>query len=213
MRASKTAIIILGRPGSGKDTQAEILAEKFGLVRVVSSKLIEKALKSKKPGVELEEKYYNLEKERRLQRSGSLNTPAFVSALVRSEIKSLANRGKGIVMSGSPRTLRELRDELPFLKKIYGESIYIFNVEISPDVVYERNLKRHRKDLPELDTREVIKKRLAVFNDETFPVIKQLKSKKLIVDINGEQKRLKIHQDILKVLKNAWQLQSKAKKK
>lgn len=67
--------------------------------------------------------------------------------------------------------------------------------------------------MPELDTRKMIKKRLLVFNWETLPVIKYLKSKKLIIDINGEQKIMKIHQDILEILKNIWKLQSKAKKK
>ena len=213
MKDFKITIILLGRPGSGKNTQAKLLAKKFGLVHIISSKIIEKVLKSPKISVKLEKRIYNIKKERRLQRSGFLNTPEFVSALVRAEIKSTAQRGKGIVMSGSLRTLRELKDELPLLNKLYKKNVYIFNVKISAQEVYVRNLKRHRKDLPELDTKKIIKKRLIVFNRETAPVIKNLKSKKLIVDINGEQKIMKIHQDILKILKNTWQLQSKVKKK
>ena len=73
MKDFKIAIIILGRPGSGKDTQAELLAKKFGLVHIISSKLIEKVLKSREKNVKLEGKIYNLEKERHLQRSGFLN--------------------------------------------------------------------------------------------------------------------------------------------
>lgn len=195
MKAFRAAIIFLGRPGSGKDTQAELLVKKFGLVHIVSSNLIKAALKGKGA---------NVEKERRLQKSGFLNTSKFVSALVRTKIKSLAGRGKGIIMSGSPRTLIELKDELPLLKKLYGGNTYFFHVAISPKEVYARNLKRHRKDFPELDTRKVIKKRLAVFNRETLPVIKYLKSKKLIFDINGEQPIAKIHRDILKILPKAW---------
>jgi len=214
MRASKIAIILLGRPGSGKDTQAELLAKKFGLVHIISSKIIEKVLESPEGSVKLEGKIYNLEKERYLQRrSGLLNTPAFVSALVKSEIKLIARRGKGIVMSGSLRTLRELKDELPLLNRLYGKNVYIFHVKISPKEVYIRNLKRRRKDLPELDTKKMIKKRLAVFMKDTWPVIKLLKKQKRIIDINGEQKIMKIHQDILKVLENTWQSRSKAKKK
>lgn len=209
----ETAIILLGRPGSGKDTQAELLAKKFGLIHIISSKLIEKVLKSSGENVKFEGKIYNLERERHLQRSGALNTPAFVSALIRSEIKSAARRGQGIIMSGSPRTSEELKDELPLLDELYGKNTCFFHIIISPKEVYIRNLKRHRKDLPELDTRKMIKKRLLVFNWETLPVIKYLKSKKLIIDINGEQKIMKIHQDILEILKNIWKLQSKAKKK
>ncbi|MCX6813862.1 MAG: nucleoside monophosphate kinase [Candidatus Azambacteria bacterium] len=200
MRASKIAIIFLGRPGSGKDTQAELLAKKFGLVHLISSKLIEKVLKSRGKNIELEGKIYNLEKERRLQRSGFLNTPEFVSALVKFEIIRMAKSGYGIIMSGSPRTLGELKDELPLLDKLYGKNIFFFQVIISPREVFIRNLKRQRKDLPELDTRKMIKKRLAVFMKDTWPVIKYLKSKKMIIDINGEQKIMKIHKDILNKL-------------
>ena len=199
MKGSKTrspigeiAISILGRPGSGKDTQAELLAKKFNLVHLKSGEIIAAALKKRKGA--------SIEKERRLQENGFLNTPEFVSALMRAKIESTANRGRGIIMSGSPRTLIELKNELPLLKKLYGENVYFFHVAISPKEVYVRNLKRHRKDLPELDTREVIKKRLAVFSHETLPVIKYLKSKKLIFYINGEQPIAKIHKDILKIL-------------
>ena len=194
MKGSKIAISILGRPGSGKDTQAELLAKKFGLTHIISSKLIKAALKGKNA---------KIEKERHLQRSGFLVSSKFVSALIKVKIKSLAGRGRGIIMSGSPRTFLEIKDELPLLKKLYGENTYFFHIAISPKEVYIRNLKRRRKDLPELDTRKIIKKRLAVFNRETLPVIKYLKSKKLIFDINGEQPIAKIHKDILKFLSKA----------
>ena len=202
MITSKIAVILLGRPGSGKDTQAELLAKKFGLVHIISSKIIEKVLKSRRKNVKLGGKIYNLEKERRLQKSGFLNTPEFVLILIRSEIKSVARYGKGIVTSGSPRTLKELKDELPLLDKLYGGDIHFFHVIIRPKEVYIRNLKRRRKDLPELDTREIIKKRLETFNRYTWPVIKLLKKQKRIIDINGEQKIRKIHKDILKILKS-----------
>lgn len=201
----KIAIIILGRPGSGKDTQAELLAKKFGLVHIISSKIIEKALASKAKSIKLERKIYNIEKERRLQGSGYLNTPTFVSALMKNEIKKTANRASGIIMSGSPRTLREFKEETPMLQKLYGKNnIYFFHVRISPKEVYVRNLKRHRKDLPELDSRKIIKKRLAVFTRDTWPVIELLKKQKRIIGINGEQPIIKIHRDIVAALNRIW---------
>ena len=85
--------------------------------------------------------------------------------------------------------------------------------EINPKEVYIRNLKRHRKDLPELDSRKIIKKRLEVFTHDTWPVIKLLKKQKRIIEINGEQKIMSIHSDILRALNKTWQSQSKQKKK
>ena len=201
MRVSKIAIIILGRPGSGKDTQAELLAKKFGLIHIISSKLIEKVLKSREKSVKLEGKIYNLEKERGHIHSGALVNFNFVAALINNEIKKVSRQNKGLIMSASPRGLIELKKEIPLLGKLYGrDNIYFFHVVISPKEVYVRNLKRHRKDLPELDTRKIIKKRLETFNRYTWPVIKLLKKQKRIIDINGEQKIMKIHRDILKIL-------------
>ncbi|MDP2946406.1 MAG: nucleoside monophosphate kinase [bacterium] len=207
MRASKTksplrgiALILLGRPGSGKDTQAELLAKKFGLAHLMSSKIIEKSLKGKKKNIFLDGKKYDAEKERKILRDGRLTTLTFVSALIKNEINKAAKGKRGIVMSASPRSLVELHEELPLLDKLYGKDIYFFHVIIKPKEVYVRNLKRRRKDLPELDTRKIIKKRLETFNRYTWPVIKLLKKQKRIIDINGEQKIMKIHRDILKIL-------------
>ncbi len=209
-----SVIIILGRPGSGKDTQANLLAKKFGLVHIISSKIIETALVNSKKNVKFEGMEYNLEKERRNIHSGALVNFNFVAALINNEIKKVSRQGKGLILSASPRNLVELKKEVPIIEKIYGkDSVYFFNIVISPKEVYIRNLKRHRKDLPELDTKKIIKKRLEVFNRYTLPVIKLLKKQKRIIEINGEQKIMKIHLDILRALNKTWRSPSKAKKK
>ena len=200
MRVSKIAIILLGRPGSGKDTQAELLAEKFGLISLVSSKLLERAFSGSKRTVTLEGKIYDVAKEHRHMHGGALVNFNFVSNLVNDEIRRVARSGKGLIMSASPRSKTEAKKELPLLHKLYGDKVFIFHVYISPREVYVRNLKRHRKDLPELDTREIIKKRLETFNRYTLPVIRKLEREKKIIEINGEQKIMKIHKDILKIL-------------
>ena len=201
MRAFKIAIIILGRPGSGKDTQAELLAKKFGLVHIVSSKIIKKTLVSKQKEIKLDGKIYSVQKEQKNLHNGRLTTFTFVSALISNEIKSNFKKKKGIIMSGSPRSKTEFKKELPLFKKLYGDkNTFIFHVWISPKEVYIRNLKRHRKDLPELDTKKVIDKRLKMFNKYTLPVIKLLEKQKKIIEINGEQSIMKIHLDIIKVL-------------
>lgn len=200
MRVSKKiAIIILGRPGSGKDTQAELLAKKFGLVHIISSLVIRKALSSRRKTLRLHGRIWNVEKQKQLQKNGALVSFHFVDALIRNEIKKVAARNQGLIMSASPRSKTELKEEWPMLKKLYGEkNIFVFHVRISPKEVYIRNLKRHRKDLPELDTRKIIKKRLKAFNRYTLPVIKLLEKRKKIIKINGEQSIMKIHLDIMK---------------
>ena len=124
------AIIILGRPGSGKDTQAELLAKKFGLIHIISSKLIEKALTFSKKNLKFGGKEYNLEKERQNIHSGALVNFNFVAALVSNEIKKVARQGKGFITSGSPRSLTEIKTEFPLIESLYGwGNMYIFHIK------------------------------------------------------------------------------------
>jgi len=162
--------------------------------------LLERAFSGSKRTVTLEGKIYDVAKEHRHMHGGALVNFNFVSNLVNDEIRRVARSGKGLIMSASPRSKTEAKKELPLLHKLYGDKVFIFHVYISPREVYVRNLKRHRKDLPELDTREIIKKRLDAFNRYTLPVIRKLEREKKIIEINGEQKIMKIHKDILKIL-------------
>ena len=92
-----TAIIIIGPPGSGKGTQAELLAKKFGLVHLDS-------------GAYLEQVVYNprfknnkeIQRERKLFETGKLLTPSWVLEIVGGKIKELAKAKMGVVLSGSP---------------------------------------------------------------------------------------------------------------
>src|SRR3989338_8248277 len=83
----KWVVILIGPPGSGKGTQAEMLAEKFGLFHLESSKVIAH--------------------EREAWKSGQLTNPELVRAWMLEEIRSLYRKGMGIVLSGSPRTMFE----------------------------------------------------------------------------------------------------------
>ena len=51
------------------------------------------------------------------------------------------------------------------------------------------------------DTKEGLKKRLLVYENETVPVIEYFKEKDLVVEIDGEQAVEKVFEDILKELK------------
>ena len=87
----------MGRPGSGKDTQAELLAKKFGLIHIISSKLIEKVLKSREKRVKLEGKIYNLEKERAYAQDGALLILLILSRrLLSTKLSRKLLAGKGV---------------------------------------------------------------------------------------------------------------------
>ena len=146
-----TAIIIYGSPGSGKGTQAKLLADKFGLIHFDTGKYIEQVVHDSK-----NKKNKAIQKQRKLFDSGILCNPSWVLEIVSEKIRQLAKIGFGIVFSGSPRTLYESFGDLPdrrasksqsglidVLEKYYGKkNIFIFSIDISDKNSIKRNGNR-----------------------------------------------------------------------
>lgn len=229
---NKQIIILFGPPGAGKGTQAELLADKLGYYHFESSKVIELCFKNESPEktFEIEGKSYKIEDEKNKWEQGLLNSPPFVVFLMVEKIKELAEMQKSIIFSGSPRTVYEAEREIPLLKELYGQGNIIFIlIEITAETTIFRNshrriceLIRHsilfNKETEQLtkcpldgsklvrrkglDDPEVIKKRLEIFKDQTFPVLKRAKKEGLSVKkVNGEQTVSDVFEDVLKVVK------------
>ncbi len=223
----KWVVILIGPPGSGKGTQAELLADKFGLVHLETSKLGEAKINDQ----ELVKSDPEVAEAKRLYDMGQLFPPPWTVKLVAEKIKELSEKNRGIVFSGSPRTLFEAEAELPTLEEFYGkENIKIFNIELSEHSSVERNSNRricekNRHPIPDfpefktltecpkdgskliarplLDaTTEKIIFRYKVYLERTQPVIVSLKERGYkITEINGDQLIDKVFKDIVDNLK------------
>jgi len=217
----------MGPPGSGKGTQAELLAEKLNIFHLETSKIIETNLKDIKKNdfLVVEGKKYFLIEERKKRESGELMSPPLINFWIKCKTKELKKEGEGIIFSGSPRTLYEGERLIPFLKKIYGnKNIKVILLEVSPEESIWRNshrktceLMRHpilfTKETVKLtkcpfdgsklmfrkdDTPEIIKERLKEYGKRTFPLIKLFKKEGLEVKkVNGEQSVADVFNDIL----------------
>ena len=208
---NKSVIIIIGSPGAGKGTQAELLAEKLSLYYFETSKILEGTFSEagKREFVKVEEKKYFLEKEKELWEKGMLCSPPFVSFLVKEKIKKLQKMGENLVLAGSPRTLYEGKQIMPLLEKLYGKNnIKIILIEVSAKESIFRNSHRRICSLmrhPILYTKETknlkicpldgsklvrrkgldrpatIKIRLKEYKERTIPLVKYFKGRKLKV--------------------------------
>ena len=136
--------------------------------------------------------------------------------------------GRGIVISGSLRTLKESKIILPELERLYGkDGITIFYITLSEAESIQRNSSRricqlNRHPIPgfpqyrdlvacpqdgsplitrELDKPEIIKERYGVYLEDTAPVLDYLRAGGYkVIEINGEQPIEKVTEDILKHL-------------
>lgn len=166
------AVFILGRPGSGKDTQADILADKLDLIRVSTSDL----LKEKLYGPDADKDPETI-KEREIFESGLLCTPSWVLNVIKDFIKEKAEMnfdGKnGLIFSGSPRTLYESENLIPFLVDIFGkDNLFPVYLDITEEVGIARIIERNKINPRPLDEGEdKLKLRTKEFYEKTWPAI------------------------------------------
>jgi adenylate kinase len=224
-------IILMGPPGAGKGTQAELLAERLNLFHLETSKILEENFREKTKGeILIEGEKYSFLKEKKLWEEGKLCSPPFVTYLTIEKIKELKKAGKNLVLSGSPRTLYEAERVIPVLERLYGKkNIRCLFLEISPAETIFRNSHRRICELMrhpilylkenqrlrrcpldgsrlikrgKLDKPETIKVRLKEYKERTLPVIEYLKKRKIKVEkINGSPPPAIVFEEILKKLK------------
>jgi len=190
----KIVVVLYGAPGSGKGTQANLLAGKLGLFHFDSGKFLEEIVHDpKRQGEKI------IRRERKLFDSGVLNTPSFVFREVAKEVRRIERADWGIVFSGSLRTRYEAERLTPILERLYGKkNIFIFELTVPQDRSIRRNSARlictvcgyilltafypvkHPKHCPvcagkfyrrSLDKPAVIKERLREYEERTMPMI------------------------------------------
>lgn len=194
-------VILLGPPGAGKGTQAEILVERHGFFHFETSKVLEEALRTHKPNefVDVSGKQYRYGDEKKLFDAGALCTPEVVASLVEQKIRQLASKGNAIVFSGSPRTLFEARAYIPIFQELFGhERLRVVLLNLPPETSIYRNSNRRicsrcRYPVPffpeteawtrcpkcegelvrrgALDTPDVIRVRLREYTERTLPIV------------------------------------------
>jgi len=210
-KSKKLVIILLGPPGSGKGTQAGLLADKLNLYYLESSKIIESnIMQAKRDDFEIiNGKKYSLTEERELWRKGILNTPEVVTIWVQRKIKELGRKNESLVIAGSPRTLYEGKTIIPLLEKLYGkENIKVILIQVSAEESIFRNSHRRICELMRhpilysketiklkfcpldgsrlirrkgLDNPKTIKIRLKQYKERTFPLVEYLERRGLKV--------------------------------
>ena len=118
-------IILFGAPGSGKGTQGDLMAKRYGFPRISTGDLLRQAVKMRTP---LGRKAEAIMKE------GLLVNDEIVEELVRERIADPGCR-KGYILDGFPRTVAQAEA----LKEIDGKRPEIvIGVEVPSEVLMER---------------------------------------------------------------------------
>jgi adenylate kinase len=207
-------IILLGGPGVGKGTQAELLGEQLGLVTIASGNLLRENIRT---GTSL-----GVRANEYMQR-GELVPDGLVIDMVTARLKA-PDVARGVILDGFPRTLEQAQALDAYLaaqRKRVDRALYIKAPdEILLDRLSGRWICRncqasyHEKFNPprvagvcdlcggELyqrndDRRDVMENRLRVYFDQTMPVIQYYQSNGMLIEVDGAQEIEKVAADLL----------------
>jgi len=213
-------IIIMGPQGSGKGTQARMLAEKFDLqIFETGSVLREIASQDTEIGRKLNEIMHV---------KGNIVPWDFMKEKILGQKLSELDKNKGIIFDGTPRIIEEAEFWNEKFKETDRKIDYIFYVDISKKESVKRLSVRKQcrenkhslvvgKDLKEEDvkcpicgsevyrrkddTPEKILIRLEWSRKLLSPVIEYYKNREMLMKINGEQSVENVFKEILSYIK------------
>jgi len=206
-------IILLGPQGSGKGTQAKLLADKFKFAHIE----LGGALRSiKKENTALAKEVAQIIDKGKM-------VPFQLIVKIVDEKVAMIPENKGIVFDGTPRRLPEIKPLEKILNKNGRYITHVFFVKISEEESIKRLSRRYicsqcskvfvmekpspnkamkcsqcggdiirRKD----DTPDGIRQRLKLYQERTFPVVEYYRQKQKLIEINGAQSREKVFNDI-----------------
>jgi len=213
----KTRMIFVGPPGAGKGSQAKLISEALNIPHISTGDMFRTHIKGETT-LGLEAKKYT---------DQGLLVPDDVTNQMVEERLSKNDVQRGFIFDGYPRTPEQATFLDTLLMKSQLEIDVVLNISSSDDVIIKRITGRRtcpvcgaiyhidnyppkvagicdndgatliqRKD----DQKETISRRLSVYKEETFPLIKYYANKNLLVDVDGNRKLDAITKDILEIL-------------
>lgn len=159
-------IILLGPPGAGKGTQAQILVEQRGMVQLSTGDMLREARTS---GTDMGNKVAAI------MDAGELVTDEIVIGLIEEKINTVD--GMGFIFDGFPRTLNQA-DALGELLEAHGQGLNaVIAMEVNDEALVGRILNRAKEAVAAGgtaradDNEESLKTRLLEYYKKTSPLI------------------------------------------
>ena len=164
-----TRLIVFGRQGAGKGTQCVRLAGHYGIPHISTGDMLREAVAE---GTELGLR------AKGLMDVGDLVPDDVMEGIV---VERLAkpDADAGWLLDGYPRTLGQVEAMVRNLGETFVD--LAVNLDVPVDVVTGRMLDRGRDD----DTEEAICRRLALYEEQTAPLLAWFASREQLAEIDG----------------------------
>ena len=182
-------LVLLGAPGSGKGTQATILAENIGVPSVSTGEMLRQAVAAGTPlGTKVEA----------IMSTGELVDDVTMAAVVRERLAQEDVLG-GFILDGYPRTQGQAGTLETILDEMGWSLDAVVHIEVPEAELIQRALARKRAD----DQEEVIRQRLQVYKRQTQPLIEHYRAAGLLFVVDGNQTIDEVAQGVIMALEVA----------
>jgi adenylate kinase len=174
-------IILLGPPGSGKGTQAQLLVQRYGIVQLSTGEMLRAAVAAGTPvGLKAKE----------IMASGGLVPDDVVVGIISDRIDQ-PDAKNGFILDGFPRTVpqAEALDEL--LKHKHLKLDAVIELRVNESALLSRvetrvaQMRERGEEVRLDDTPEVLTKRLASYRNQTEPLIHYYSERRKLSTIDG----------------------------
>jgi adenylate kinase len=162
-------VVLLGCPGAGKGTQAQVLCAKYGLTHISTGELFRAEMAAKTPLGVKAASYVN---------QGNLVPDEVVVEMVAGKLETIEG---GWLLDGFPRTLPQAEALDRYLKGAGRKIDFVVFLDVSDDAAVKRLSSRGRED----DNETTVRKRLVVFKDLTQPLVSFYKANARFKEIDG----------------------------
>ena len=209
-------ILFFGPSGSGKGTQAEMVAKKYDLKRLQSGAILRKWAKEKT----------DFGKKVQAAMNEGFVPSEWIFQMTKEEFAKV-NKDQGLMLENFSRMLPEIKNLYNVLSELDRKLDYIFLIDIGDEEAIRRMIKRgtcqecekvvvldsgveelicpdcggmikRRKD----ENIKSIKKRLHDYHDKTAEVLDYVRKNDRLIKINGEQPVEKVFKDIINYIEN-----------
>ena len=168
-------LILMGPPGAGKGTQAQVVADRFGIPAISTGDIFRSNVSQ---GTEL-----GVEAKRYMD-AGEYVPDSVTNLMVRHRIDE-PDAEKGFLLDGYPRTLAQV-DELDGMIKHTGHRLdAVVVLTVDPDELVRRLTARAQSEGRSDDTEDVIRRRQEVYTEQTEPLIEDYRGRGLLREVDG----------------------------
>ena len=170
-----TCILIMGPPGSGKGTQAGDIAARHGVAAISTGDIFRAHVDADTPLGHTAREYME---------AGEYVPDSVTIDMLRDRVDR-PDCEHGFVLDGFPRTIAQVGALDELLAATGHELRAVIALDVERSELVDRLVRRAATEGRADDTEEVIRRRLALYADETDPLLAEYESRDALVRLDG----------------------------